>query len=415
MPKNIVVFSDGTGQDGGARIEARLSNVYKLYRASRIGPDTSIDPVDQIAFYDPGLGTDSDSHGLGRIGKTLYKWAASIAGRGIATNIADCYEFIINHWHPGDRIFLFGFSRGAYTARCIAQVLSLCGVPTHASNDPTAPFKRFGRQARKVAERAVHQVYEHGAGYPRDKYKPERDELARRFRVEFGGDTDGEPNACPFFIGVFDTVAALGASGWKRYGLIAGLTIAAAVPIVNGCRIPVSEALRDFGISTRGAGKAGSATRTIPGLSRPTLLSLRNAFRQRGRMVMTLITLATVSGQWAVTTIRGDLLPAALNIWGLSFCALTPNEEKKPGRFGVILPAIFFTLAFSGKLTTVFGAVAVFASLLFAKRTKDALRFAGCMIVGPALKSSSRMRSAKVPPIRNAVRTAIKYMIPIRL
>ena len=229
MGKNIVVFSDGTGQDGGARLEARLSNVYKLYRACRIGPDTSIDPHDQIAFYDPGLGTDSDSHGLGRLGKTFYKWAASVAGRGIATNIADCYEFIINHWQPGDRIFIFGFSRGAYTARCVAQVLSLCGVPTHASKDPAQPFKRFGRQARKVAERAVHQVYEHGAGYPRAEFEAERDELARRFRVEFGSDQAGEPNACPHFIGVFDTVAALGAAGWKRYGLILGLVLGAAV------------------------------------------------------------------------------------------------------------------------------------------------------------------------------------------
>ena len=233
MAKNIVVFSDGTGQDGGTRLDARLSNVYKLYRASRIGPDTPIDPGGQIAFYDPGLGTDADSHGLGRIGKTLYKWAASIAGRGIATNIADCYEFIINHWQPDDRIFLFGFSRGAYTARCVAQVLSLCGVPTHASNKPDQPFKRFGRQARKVAERAVHQVYEHGAGYPRAQFEAERDELARRFRVEFGSDRNGEPNACPHFIGVFDTVAALGAAGWKRYGLIAGLTVAALVAIAG--------------------------------------------------------------------------------------------------------------------------------------------------------------------------------------
>lgn len=231
MAKNIVVFSDGTGQDGGARIEARLSNVYKLYRACRIGPDTSIDPNHQIAFYDPGLGTDSDSHGFSRFGKTFYKLAASIAGRGIATNIADCYEFIINHWQPGDRIFLFGFSRGAYTARCVAQVLSLCGVPVHASNTPGDPFKRFGRQARKVAERAVHQVYEHGAGYPRGQFEAERDELARRFRVEFGSDHAGEPNACPHFIGVFDTVAALGAAGWKRYGIILGLLAAATIPI----------------------------------------------------------------------------------------------------------------------------------------------------------------------------------------
>jgi uncharacterized protein (DUF2235 family) len=231
LAKNIVVFSDGTGQDGGARLDARLSNVYKLFRASRSGADSAIDPSAQIAFYDPGLGTDSDSHGIGRLGKTIYKWAASVAGRGIATNIADCYEFIINHWQPGDRIFLFGFSRGAYTARCVAQLVSLCGVPTHASNTPGEPFKRFGRGARKVAELAVHKVYEHGAGYPRAQYETEREELARRFRLEFGSDQTGKANACPHFIGVFDTVAALGAAGWKRRGIIAGLTVASLLMI----------------------------------------------------------------------------------------------------------------------------------------------------------------------------------------
>ncbi len=227
MPKNIVVFSDGTGQDGAVRLDARLSNIYKLYRASRIGPDTSIDPADQVAFYDPGLGTESDSQGFGRLSKIIYKWGASIAGRGIGTNIADCYEFIINHWQPGDRIFLFGFSRGAYTARCVAQVISLCGVPTHAADAPNLPFKRFGRDARLVAEGAVHEVYEHGAGYPRATYELERDELSRRFRVQFGSEAGGKANACPHFIGVFDTVAALGASGWKRIGIIAGLIVAA--------------------------------------------------------------------------------------------------------------------------------------------------------------------------------------------
>jgi uncharacterized protein (DUF2235 family) len=229
--KNIVVFSDGTGQDGAVRLDARLSNVYKLYRASRIGPDTSIDPSEQIAFYDPGLGTDADSQGFGKASRALYKMWASIAGRGIGTNIADCYEFIINHWQPGDRIFIFGFSRGAYTARCVAQVLSLCGVPTQGANDKNAPFRRFGRAARQVAERAVHQVYEHGAGYERARYEGERDELARRFRVDYGSDLAGAANAYPYFIGVFDTVASLGAAGFKRYGFIAALAAAAVVAV----------------------------------------------------------------------------------------------------------------------------------------------------------------------------------------
>ena len=57
MPKNILIFSDGTGQAGGILMDERRSNIYKLYRATRCGPDPRIDPARQLAFYDPGLGT----------------------------------------------------------------------------------------------------------------------------------------------------------------------------------------------------------------------------------------------------------------------------------------------------------------------------------------------------------------------
>ncbi|HEX5258715.1 MAG TPA: DUF2235 domain-containing protein [Sphingomicrobium sp.] len=236
MSRNIVVFSDGTGQDGGVRPDQRLSNVYKLYRATRIGPESPIDPCGQVAFYDPGLGTDDDVHGWEKLTRSLKKLLASAAGRGIGTNIADCYEFIINHWSPGDQIFLIGFSRGAYTARCVAELLALCGVPTHEPGEPGAPFRRFSRSARKTAERAVHQVYEYGAGRPLLDLEDEREELGRRFRVELGADREGEPNAAPHFIGVFDTVAALGAQGWKYYGvllLIGLLGLIAIIPVAG--------------------------------------------------------------------------------------------------------------------------------------------------------------------------------------
>jgi putative ABC transport system permease protein len=69
--------------------------------------------------------------------------------------------------------------------------------------------------------------------------------------------------------------------------------VAASIPIIIGTRIPVSEALRDFGIGSRSAERPDHVMRMIPGLGRPTILSLRNAFRRRARMFMTLITLAT--------------------------------------------------------------------------------------------------------------------------
>jgi uncharacterized protein (DUF2235 family) len=238
--KNIVVYSDGTGQDGGVRIEQRFSNIWKMYRASRTGFDSAIDPREQVVFYDPGLGTESSKTALSSPIRVLQKLLASATGRGITTNIADCYEFIINHYEPGDRIYLFGFSRGAYTARCIANLLMLCGVPVSAGGQPVLKFRKA---TRDIAEEAVLEVFEHGAGQQRAAFEGERNEKARRFRLKYGSahqDTDQASNAAPYFIGVFDTVAALGASGPLRFVIGAALVIgglitaAAAAGVVAG-------------------------------------------------------------------------------------------------------------------------------------------------------------------------------------
>lgn len=54
MSKNVIIYSDGTGQAGGFRFDEDRSNVYKLYRATRCGPDSTVDPRKQVAFYDAG-------------------------------------------------------------------------------------------------------------------------------------------------------------------------------------------------------------------------------------------------------------------------------------------------------------------------------------------------------------------------
>ncbi|MHA4838411.1 RNA 3'-terminal phosphate cyclase [Sphingopyxis sp. MSC1_008] len=161
--KNILIFSDGTGQYGGVRPDQRLSNIYKMYRAMRSGFASDIDPASQVAYYDPGLGS---GEGGGRIKNIL----SAAFGTGISQNIADCYEAILKHYRPGDRIFLFGFSRGAYTARCVANVLNLCGVPTQDKGG--GPLPTGGSKLRQIAERAVYEVYEHGSGRDRAKYEP---------------------------------------------------------------------------------------------------------------------------------------------------------------------------------------------------------------------------------------------------
>lgn len=212
-PRNIVIFSDGTGQRGGLYFDEERTNVYKLYRATRVAPDCSIDPEKQVAFYDPGLGTQqTDGSSITRSARWIYNFVSQATGLGITKNIIDCYAALIRLWKPGDRIFLFGFSRGAYTVRCLASVICFCGIPT---TDRGGPLKRDESTAQKIASKAVKSIYQHVSS-PRDtKYVSQRAILAQQFRKDYDsvGSGPDEPNVYPFFVGVFDTVAALSNKG----------------------------------------------------------------------------------------------------------------------------------------------------------------------------------------------------------
>jgi len=107
LAKNIVVFSDGTGQEGG---EGPPSNVSRLFN---MVVDRS---AQQVAFYDRGLG-----EGVRRL-------AGYLGGFGISRNVRDCYRFIFDHYEAGDQIFLFGFSRGATTVRSLSGFIHLFGI-----------------------------------------------------------------------------------------------------------------------------------------------------------------------------------------------------------------------------------------------------------------------------------------------
>lgn len=228
MSKNIVIFSDGTGQRGGRFFDEARTNVYKLYRATRCGPDSTIDPKEQLAFYDAGLGTlPRDGNAISRIWRFGYNLVSQATGLGISGNIIDCYAAILRMWEPGDRIFLFGFSRGAYTVRCLAAVLSSCGVPTQMKDG--SPLRRDKSTSRAIAKEAVTRVYQHVSS-PRDaKYLPQRTALAERFRFQYGSNSETASNAHPHFIGVFDTVASLGSyTAFAGFVAMAAILIAAA-------------------------------------------------------------------------------------------------------------------------------------------------------------------------------------------
>jgi hypothetical protein len=238
MPKNIIIFSDGTGQAGGINFDEARTNVYKLYRACRVGPDTRIDPSEQVAFYDPGLGSAADG-GHFKVGwlRTAYNVASMVTGLGITANIIDCYAAIIRLYEPGDRVILIGFSRGAYTVRSLAGVMSFCGIPRHLPGG--APLRLDLAGSRELAEHAVKDVYQFCSSYNRAKaggylqfMLRTRDAIAAKFRAEHGCSavTGGieQANVFPYFIGVFDTVAALG-NKWLAPVLVAAVL---AIPFV---------------------------------------------------------------------------------------------------------------------------------------------------------------------------------------
>jgi uncharacterized protein (DUF2235 family) len=242
--KNVVIFSDGTGQAGGFRFDENRSNIYKLYRATRCGPDSSTDPREQVAFYDPGLGSQADGgHLTGRLFRWVHNTVAQATGFGITRNIIDCYAALIQLWRPGDRIFLFGFSRGAYTVRCLAGVIAHCGIPTHPAKQANKPLKINAGSAQKLAAYAVKHVYQFT--YPRKKADATsyqqflldtREKLADQFREDYGSAAAGDPkkaNVYPHFIGVFDTVAALGNSLTFTLFSVAFLAFAAGLGFVG--------------------------------------------------------------------------------------------------------------------------------------------------------------------------------------
>lgn len=219
MARNILIFSDGTGQVGGYEFDEVRTNVYKLFRATRVCPDSCIDPAEQAAFYDPGLGSRGEGGFLvGRMAKWIYKTVSQATGLGLTQNIVDCYAAIIRLAKPDDRIFIFGFSRGAYTARCVAAVVTFCGIPTRNVNGGKLPLDEAG--SKTLATYAVKHVYQFTPSRKekdateRQKFLLQtRERLAIRFRMDcasYDPQHPVHPNNYPYFVGVFDTVAALG-------------------------------------------------------------------------------------------------------------------------------------------------------------------------------------------------------------
>lgn len=117
MAKNIVVCCDGTGN----QIERNLSNVLKLFRIV-------LKNDHQRVYYSAGIGTIGSNDAWARWRQNAKSVFGLATGYGLDADILSAYEFICRHYDDGDAIFLFGFSRGAYTVRAVAGMVHLIGI-----------------------------------------------------------------------------------------------------------------------------------------------------------------------------------------------------------------------------------------------------------------------------------------------
>lgn len=123
LPRRLVILCDGTGN----QIESQQSNVLRLYRVLKRDER-------QCVFYDPGIGTLGAREDWSRWqGKALQAFGL-LTGHGLDENVLDPYRFLMREYQDGDEIFLFGFSRGAYTVRVLAGFIHACGL-LHAEQE----------------------------------------------------------------------------------------------------------------------------------------------------------------------------------------------------------------------------------------------------------------------------------------
>ena len=171
MKKRIVICSDGTWNKPEEEIGVDFpTNVLKLARA--IKPLAS-DGVSQQIFYDWGVGADSG------------KMSGGITGKGVEKNIVDAYRYIVQNYNPGDEIYIFGFSRGAYTMRALSGLINNCGI------------------IKRIDAKLINSAFKHYKT-PGTTYTP-KGKKSVEFRKKHS-----HPSRDIKFIGLWDTVGAMG-------------------------------------------------------------------------------------------------------------------------------------------------------------------------------------------------------------
>ncbi len=182
--RQLVLLCDGTNNNLTGR--AADTHVVLLAELLRQHPDP-----DRLTYYDPGVGNPGQLPGttpVDKLGRFAERLGALAFGRGVFDNIAEGYLFLMRSWQPGDEIWLFGFSRGAFTARSIGGLVNSFGIleRQHETLVPSLIAAYFSNDS--AARRAIR---------------------AQTSRLFAQGD---DPQQRPFvhFVGVWDTVASVG-------------------------------------------------------------------------------------------------------------------------------------------------------------------------------------------------------------
>ncbi len=171
MNKRIVICADGTWNRPEKDPKKDYpTNVLKLARAIR---PVGTDGTPQQVFYDWGVGSYYD------------EFAGGITGKGLHKNIMDDYRYIVQNYRPNDEIYLFGFSRGAYTIRSLCGLINNCGI-LKRPNAPLiqAAFKLYKKPGTVNSPKGRNSV----------EFRRKHSHPSRKIR----------------FVGVWDTVGAMG-------------------------------------------------------------------------------------------------------------------------------------------------------------------------------------------------------------
>jgi uncharacterized protein (DUF2235 family) len=206
--KKIILCSDGTGNTGG---KLNGTNVFRLFDAIERAPYRVAFPggscsVEQIPIYDDGVGTD---------GIKLLRLLGGAFGHGLTRNLEKLYAQLVLNFSEGDEIYLFGFSRGAFTVRAVANLLFYCGIADVEGKDR--------HYVLDIAKKAVKAYKKRDPDNP-DAGAPAlfRDAYGLLHRARKDGHDKGGPAAGKLkqdldvgrfpikFIGVWDTVEAIG-------------------------------------------------------------------------------------------------------------------------------------------------------------------------------------------------------------